>query len=248
MTDEKKNTSPDDEYQFPKDEYVSLDEPKLDEEAASAETQKISFIEKVLGQLRETPLLKNKRILIVIVAAVILGIVFHFVNSSQKVTTLPSIAQQPAAPQVAAPPQPVEQQPSMGSLDSLQDRSSHTESQLRDLQSQVSTLQNTLNQAQESNQQLQKSVAALTEQVQALSTRLSELAAVKSPSNAKRIVFHLRAILPDRAWITGSNGQTLTITAGDDVPQYGTVQLIDAAEGVVTTSSGRKIEYGSNDY
>ncbi|MCX7125751.1 MAG: type IV secretion protein IcmG, partial [Gammaproteobacteria bacterium] len=78
----------------------------------------------------------------------------------------------------------------------------------------------------------------------------TKVLAEKRPSAkpVKLMVFHLRAVLPDRAWITSTSGETITVTIGDPIQDYGTVQAIDVQHGIIETSSGRKIEYGSNDY
>lgn len=249
MTDEKKNSSPDDEYQFPQDEYASSDvtKPEMDAAAPVDEVKK-TRAEQIIGYLRHLPEIKNKRIIIVVAAVIIVIIAFRiFHRESVSVPPTQPVAQAPT------PVAPVVQPPSgndvMGSLDALRAHSSRTESQLQDFRAQVSDMQNAINQAQTSNQELQKSVADLTAQMQSLSTRLEQaLIKVRAPAKGKRVVFHLRAVLPDRAWITSNTGQTVSVTVGNHIEQYGTVQSIDVQRGIVNTSSGRKIEYGTNDY
>jgi hypothetical protein len=48
----------------------------------------------------------------------------------------------------------------------------------------------------------------------------------------------VHAVIPGRAWLKSSKGQILTVTEGDTVGNYGKILVIDAANGVVLTSSG----------
>ncbi|HSX19579.1 MAG TPA: hypothetical protein VLG38_00455 [Gammaproteobacteria bacterium] len=54
--------------------------------------------------------------------------------------------------------------------------------------------------------------------------------------------YSVHAIIPGRAWLKGGNGQIITVTEGDRVGDYGTVAVIDAANGLVRTSSGIMIK------
>ena len=135
----------------------------------------------------------------------------------------------------------------LGSLNSLRTHDSHTESQIQALKTQISDMQNSIDQAQSANQQLQKSVEALTAQTNMLAERLSRVL-TKQAVQEDKVVYHLRAVIPDRAWITSNTGKMMNVTVGDYIGQYGTVRSIDADDGVVLTSSGRKIQYGANDF
>ena len=258
MTDEQKKTSPDDEYQFPQEEYAVThqDAPAAENPfagpagPAGADVKSRGPVGKLFDSARSMPSLKNKRIVIVVLV-VILAIIFFRVLNSHK-TTPPLVQPQPAAQeapaqQVAPVPQPVDDT-SMASLDTLKPQPPHAESaKLRDLKGQVADMQSSLAQAQTQNEQLQKSVTTLTAQVQALTSQLNSLLAAKKGPQAPVVVYHLRAIVPDRAWIISNSGDTSTVRVGDKLEQYGTIQSIDAVHGVIQTSSGRKIGYGIND-
>ena len=60
-------------------------------------------------------------------------------------------------------------------------------------------------------------------------------------------VYYIQAIIPGRAWIRTSNGQTITVTYNDEIAGLGKVTKIDAENGLVVTSSGAKIAYGINE-
>jgi len=50
--------------------------------------------------------------------------------------------------------------------------------------------------------------------------------------------YSLHAVIPGRAWLKSAKGQILTVAEGDTVGNYGKILVIDAANGVVLTSSG----------
>jgi len=50
--------------------------------------------------------------------------------------------------------------------------------------------------------------------------------------------FVVHAVIPGRAWLKSSKGQIITLTEGETIGNYGKVLVIDAANGVVLTSSG----------
>lgn len=263
--DEKKNISPDDEYQFPQDEYISTDanhraafgaDAPLNSETASGAAGADQSLRggKWVGYLNSLKNIKNKRVVLIIVILIILIIGYHLFSGGEKAPTIPPVVTQSVAPPAPAPVVTSSVQPSgddamMNSLDAIRAHSSETASQIKTLQGQVVDIQNALQQSQSTNQQLQKSIAALTLQLNALSTEMNQLIADARPrGKGKRIVFHLRAVVPDRAWITSTTGETMSVTLGDRIDQYGVVNAIDSGQGVIETSSGRKIKYGQNDY
>src|SRR3990167_9772988 len=105
MTDEKKNTLPDDEYQFPQDEYASSDETKSEAEAPVEEVKK-TRAEQVIGYLRNLPAIKNKRIIIVVAAVIIVIIVFRILNRHEVSVSPPKPVAQEQVQAPAPIPQP----------------------------------------------------------------------------------------------------------------------------------------------
>lgn len=261
--DDKKNNSPD-EYQFPQDEYISPGDeqhhafdvdPSLSPEGEAkdpvASDRKKNPIEFIRDNIH---LIKNKRVLIGAGVLLLIILTIHFF-SGPKESAIPSVATATStattAPVTQASPVTEPSNGSMlNSLSSLQEHSDRTGSDIRQLQSQMADMQNVIQQSQATNQQLQKTVDTLTAQLNTMSATLNQVLANQSKSKGgpKRIVYHLRAIQPDRAWITSSNGETLTVTLGDTIGKFGTVNLIDPVHGVVSTTGGLKVEYGPNDF
>lgn len=260
--DDKKNNSPD-EYQFPQDEYISPSDehhamdvdaslsPENEQKDYTSSNHKKSPIDLIRDNFH---LIKNKRVLIGVGVVIFAILTIHFFSGTKE-PALPSVATATSSSSSNPVVQTSTAEPSsngsmLNSLSSLQEHSNRTASDIRQLQSQMADMQNVIQQSQTTNQQLQKAVDTLTNQLNTMSATLNQVLANqdKSKGGAKRIVYHLRAIQPDRAWITSSNGETLTVTLGDTIGKFGTVNLIDPVHGVVSTTSGLKIEYGPNDF
>jgi chorismate mutase len=50
--------------------------------------------------------------------------------------------------------------------------------------------------------------------------------------------YTVHAVVPGRAWLKSTKGQIVTVAEGDTLGNYGKILVIDAANGVVLTSSG----------
>src|SRR5262249_21743286 len=146
--------------------------------------------------------------------------------------------------------QPVVDPQITAAIDGLKEDSLNNANNLNQLQSQVSQLTSALSQSRSQQQQLSQSVMLLATQVQQLTAQVRVLSqpkpvkvaapapVVKKPE-APAITFQLRAVVPGRAWIVASDGQSQSVAVGDHVQQYGVVQSIDADAGVVITTSGK---------
>ena len=66
-------------------------------------------------------------------------------------------------------------------------------------------------------------------------SQLKVLIAEKAQSAQK---LSLHAIVPGRAWLTDSNGKTISVSIGSELPYYGKVTKIDSSAGKVYMSSG----------
>ena len=58
--------------------------------------------------------------------------------------------------------------------------------------------------------------------------------------------YYIQAIIPGRAWLINSEGQTLTVRLGSNVPGYGSVQAIDPLQGRVRMSSGKILKFNQD--
>ena len=56
--------------------------------------------------------------------------------------------------------------------------------------------------------------------------------------------YYVEAVVPGRAWIQTDNGETITVTIGEEIKGLGNVVSIEPATGEVVTTSGEIIKYG----
>lgn len=66
-------------------------------------------------------------------------------------------------------------------------------------------------------------------------------------ASQRAVQYRLQAVIPGRAWLISSAGDTLTVREGTRIARYGVVRYIDAKRGRVLTSSGQMIQFGQND-
>lgn len=263
MADENKNIASDDEYQFPQEEYAGMSEDQAAsgshfETASEPSPQKKRGGAAVAGKVFSSPVFRNKRVVGVIVVVVVLGIGLHFMNTGPKTVSKPKskstvVAQQQTPSQPVVQQQQTEQpavsQAVYGELGSLREHTTRTQTDIGQLKAQVADLQNAVTAATDENAVLKASVSKLVGEVDDLKSMLDKtLSQLNKRHHVKRITYHIRAVIPDRAWLTSNKGKTTSITVGDHLKQYGFVKRIDSNNGIIYTSSGRKIVYGPNDF
>jgi len=248
MTDKNKHNE---EYQFPNDEF-------MDSFHAESEPERPEVAEKPL-LLEEQPAApgglsavweKHKRIMIVIGVLVVVTVVFAVMRTVKKPAPAP-VTPTPVV-QPAPAPTPIIDPQVMDQLTGLKQDADNNATVIRQLQGQVQELTTVLNQTRTEQQQLNQSVIALSTQVQELTAEVKVLTHPKpvkivkpapAPVPLPVITYQLRAVVPGRAWVVGSDGQSHSVAVGDQIPQYGNVQSIDADAGVVITTSGKTIKF-----
>lgn len=100
---------------------------------------------------------------------------------------------------------------------------------------------------------LNNTVMLLTEELKAQEAQLKKLK--KKPKSKKRYVkrmlprttYVIQAIIPGRAWLRSSEGETLTVRIGSRLSGFGKVKLIDAEQGQVLMSSGKRLMFSPNE-
>ena len=168
-------------------------------------------------------------------------------HSNPPVVPAAPVAQQPALTAVPASfPTPVQ--------------STATSSALSDTQDRLSALHDQLSSVVAANAQLTQSMSALTTQVATLaaavqdtSQKLDTMTMKPGVMNKLRyqpapIIYVIKALVPGRAWLVGSNGVSVNVAVGNYLSgYYGSIQSINASTGQVMTTRGKAITYGSND-
>ena len=136
-----------------------------------------------------------------------------------------------------------------------------------DLQTQVNALSNQFSGNTANVTALMNNLKTLSEQVSQLSLMVQNQAKItadmhahlkketekKVQSNKNMVVaappaqYFLQAIIPGRAWLISTNGDTVTVREGTRISSYGVVRFIDAKRCRVLTSSGQVIRFSQED-
>lgn len=120
---------------------------------------------------------------------------------------------------------------------------------------QVRNLNDNINNLNTQITRLNQMIESLSNQVSRQSEEIKILRVCNRPKPVKpitkhhiqRVIYYIKAVIPGRAWLIGSNGSTLTVREGTNIPGYGVVRLIDSLQGRVLTSSGQVIKFSQDD-
>lgn len=170
-------------------------------------------------------------------------------TSSVVIPQTPQTPQTPQIPQTPAVPERV-----TTTLLSLQQQQNEQANAIKDIQTKLPTVQNSLN-------QLTTTLSTLNARIDALQKKVDELSQPKRVEAARPVMryrplhrklvrpitFYVKAMIPGRAWLRNRNGATITVRSGSILQGYGRVLSIDLRQGIVTTSSGRVINYSPED-
>lgn len=181
-------------------------------------------------------------------------------------TPSPTLSSQPSSTAMQQPVvtvNPAEMQQAATQNSSLTNHINQLDAQVAQLTQQVTAdaQMNSSNQAQIAT--LIKSIESMQSQMARLNNAMQTIVAAvnqagnrqsgfvsgnsnfnNSPSMQTAPDYYVQAVIPGRAWLKSSNGQIITVTTGDGIPGYGTVETIDSQNGVVITSTGTKIVFG----
>lgn len=145
----------------------------------------------------------------------------------------------------------------------LSGRVSELETQKENVSSQVDAINNQVQalgiRIDEQNQKiaaLNTTLVAIGEKLDAQAHQLEVITVRSAPAvkhKARHVVrtpaptYYIQAVIPGRAWLMTRNGKSVTVREGTTLPGYGVVQMIDAVQGRVMTSSGRVIRFSQED-
>ncbi|STX50635.1 protein IcmG (DotF) [Legionella busanensis] len=103
---------------------------------------------------------------------------------------------------------------------------------------------------------LAQTINTLSATIEKQVSQITALSVVKKAPKVRKVVrrvivprrvYYIQAVIPGRAWLIASNGSTLTVREGTNIPGYGVVKLIDPNQGRVLTSSGQVIRFSQQD-
>lgn len=269
MANQRRIDDDEEEYQFPSSEFGEHkpSESEMEEAPTEEEVDRSSRTQATLATIKEK-VIENKRLVAIVGIVIVIFIAFNLMrphHTTRVIEETPpqSQAQQPANTQLAPSPSsatiPEEsinnlRQAAAGSVEltRLQHVSSNEQTQLTQLQNQISGLQGNLQQLKKSQQQLTSQVQEFNSQFKELTSQL--LTAVTKPSATTPgpqpqvqlmpyPVYHMRAVIPGRAWLEDDQGQSLSVAVGDRLPGYGKVTAINSQQGYVATNLGKVIRF-----
>lgn len=190
----------------------------------------------------------------VIGVIVAVGIVYQFVKVPKVKEEIQTVAKfgeraqtQKTAPTLTATPAAVPNAPSVQQAQVL--TANETQPQTEALLAQNSQNQVQIQQLQTALQQLQASMQQMSSQV-ARCNAATSIAQVQPPvvmpvvkpkvikitrKAAPPVTYHVRAVVPGRAWLLATNGKLITVKVGDALPGYGNVERISPELGIVWT-------------
>lgn len=248
MADDKKAP---DEYEYPPEEYYKGGEyippDDSDEGLESAQPTRSSFL--------------SKRILLILGILFAVGIVYLillYINTKKEsdlsqpteaTASVPSATDsQTITPpaQAVAPPQVGPSAAEQAALDRAAQQNQLNQQSMANLQNQIQQLQSQVN-------DITNSITTINNQMQVIANEIKAIATDRSLRGkglnlvTSGTFYHLKALVPGRAWLQARDGSTTTVTIGDRLPGYGIIQMINTDQGIVTTSSGAVIQYSPKD-
>jgi len=207
--------------------------------------------------------LKRKNILVAV--GVLIGIfcVYKIID----VLFSPSLPRPKTTPVVQAQIAKPIQQPTITALPSTENQvaTSSIANRLNTLEQQVSNEQTNMDRLSSQMNDLQTAVSNLDSKISTLATSTQAVAdvvakqqaseAAKAVAKKKKAmhaaipkpVYYVKALVPGRAWLATQDGGTITVSLGNNLPGYGTVEVIDPNQGTLITSTGAIIGYSSGD-
>lgn len=129
-------------------------------------------------------------------------------------------------------------------------------SEVNSVSNQLGSMSDNMNQLGEQIAKLNQMISQLSSQLEQQSQEIAQLRLRAKPKVVKprvavqpepRLVYHIQALIPGRAWLIASNGSTITVSEGSSIAGYGVVKLIDPIQGKVITSSGKIIRFSQRD-
>jgi len=138
----------------------------------------------------------------------------------------------------------------------LQLSQENTRSDVATLSSQVSGMSGSMSSLSNSVAELNTLVSSLNNKLESQSSEIDKLSAqiarakkAKTPHHVERrpeLKYYIQAVIPGRAWLISSTGQTITVREGSSVRGYGEIKLIDSMQSKIITSSGKVIRFASD--
>lgn len=180
------------------------------------------------------------------------------VTHPQLTRAMPSNAQRSMPIDAPPPTNTVHVNMSNQRLSSLEQTQSDLQAQTTALTTQLSEINTNLTAMMDNLKSLSGQVSQLSNAVQEQAIHVADLnerlkkrtkmnISHAQSSSIPPVKYFLQAVIPGRAWLINTNGDTLTVREGTKIANYGVIRYIDAKRGRVLTSSGQMITFSQND-
>jgi intracellular multiplication protein IcmG len=175
----------------------------------------------------------NKKLVIVISIIIALFIIYQFIAPKPSKQLAPS----PEDFQTSVTQQ----------LSELTQKFNRNSAKITNIEDELNRIQSLASKTDEVVNNLNTAVSELSKIVQQLTLEQKTVEITKVRKIKPKITYHVRAIVPGRAWLEADDGTTVTVRPGSKLNDYGTVTKIDAREGIIRTDLGFVIKHGIND-
>ncbi|KPJ67707.1 MAG: hypothetical protein AMJ43_03480 [Coxiella sp. DG_40] len=175
----------------------------------------------------------NKKLITVIGIIIALFIVYQFIRPKPTKELAPSPEDFQAS---------ITQQ-----LSELTQKFNQNSAKITNIEDELDKIQSLASKTDEVVNNLNTTVSELSKTVQQLSLEQKTAEITKIGKIKPKVIYHVRAIVPGRAWLEAEDGTTVTVRLGSKLNNYGTVTDIDVHEGTVKTDLGFVIKHGVND-
>lgn len=257
------------EYDHEDAEYQFQDNESVAAEPGQDQTLNYDQDEKFQQMLKQAKMKRIISVLIVLVVFSLIGyrtITFFF---GHKAKTVVAEKQQP----IVIPQQPAVV--SLPQTNVLPEKTTEDINQLKTQVEQLTTANDKLNenlsQQQDKNEnqfsdlsqqlsEMSNNMGQLKVMATILSNRLYKMEQVKKDEAKQKAAalaqqqkniraskkYYVEAVIPGRAWLRGIDGSAITVSVGDTISGYGRINSIDSYSGVVVTSLGGSLKYGTS--
>ncbi len=229
------------------DKRVVDDEYQFSEVSGAVPT---SSVYSNMGRVKDKNLMR-RNVLFGIGILLLILLVYKFINVFFQKKAMPELATSAVTETVTPAPAvvaPVVAEARQGMTEEQMQGVQQMHSDVIELQKNVAQVQGHLGDMDKVSQQM---LAQLAYQQRLLFTLTQ--ATIKKPKTVKKLLeppkqkYFIKAIIPGRAWLFNEKGDFLTVVRGSTIPRYGQANVIDAEQGIITTTSGEVIAFSSAD-
>lgn len=234
MADERDNKNSEQEYSFPEKST-----PSYGQSAHSGGTEDI------------LSLLRNKRVLMGLGGVAALYIVISLFSSGDDEPVQIEVVEETEVLE----PEVFEDLPETKSVSIFaeldEEEPSKTEEDIETLKRQISSINRQNTDFRNQLNRLESKIQTLSSVVEKSVVDLASVVQTQTKEVEKKVEekqsYKIRAVISGRAWIEDKAGNNMTVKVGDAIPTYGRITKILPVEGVIETSSGRRIMFSHDD-